>query len=800
MAVAVAEPAVVQGAHGIALSPRVERLREYVLNDKQYQDHYAPRAWLVAESYRQTEGLPPIKRQAAALAHVIRNYPVLIRPGELVLGYQQHESFRGIGWLENENLADDEAARRKKEHVRGLSIPDEWKERVNEAIDYWHEHPRRITQCWPETPDYIHRDMKAGVYFGGGGSEGHTVPGYEKVIREGFAGIRDRIDRELAALRPWQPQDQAKRTWLGSARMIADAACDLGTRYASELRRLAKLEPDRAQAAEYRRLAGICQRVPAKPARTFHEAVQALWFAHLVMGWEDGINANSFGRYDQYLYPWYERDIRDGRITEEDALELVEALHLQLYKSYDVQQATIGGQTSGEFAMPTRKRIRDADSQDATNGLTYLFLEAMWRVNLIRCLSIRVHRKTPRKLLLAAFQIIRRGGGVPFFFNDEAIVPALVEKGIPIEDARKYAIIGCVEVTIPGRTNPHAVSHMMNVAKCLELALNDGKDLATGEQVGPQTGLLAGWPDIEAVWRAYTTQLEHFARHAVELSNIGDLRQPYTCPLPYTSLLTDDCVERGKDMTAGGAHYHYHSTCAIGLPNVGDSLYAVDRLVFKDKTLSADELLTLLKNNWDGAEPLRQMVVTKLPKYGNGIEEVDRWVERAARHYCDHMATYSSPHGGSYHAHLFSFVWHLDCGRNTNATPDGRKAKEPLAYSVSPTQGRDREGLTALMRSLMRIPHDHAAGSSSAIIELTPALLKRASLGKVLDVVETTIRRGVGQMQFNVIDSETLRTAQADPERFQHIAVRVSGFSMRFCLLDRAMQEHIIARTKHEEM
>jgi len=787
MALPTAEEEVVQGAHGINLSPRMERLREYALNDRDYGDHYAPRAWLVAESMRETEGRPPHKRQAAALAHVIRNYPIRIRPGELLVGYQQHESFRGIGWLEFEDLSSEEARdRRRRDALDIPSLSEEERLRLLEAIDYWHEHPRRITPVWPETPDYIGRDMRAGVYFGGGGSEGHTVPGYERVIREGFEGIRAQIDDELAKLRPWEPADQERRLWLESARLIADAACGLGARYAAELRRLAAEEADPAQAAEYRMLAKVCRRVPAKPARTFHEAVQALWFAHVIMGWEDGINANSFGRYDQYLFPLYRSDIDAGRLTSDEALELLEALHLALYKSYDVQQATIGGQTR--------------DGRDAANDLTYLFLEAMWRVNLIRCLSVRMHRGTPRKLLEAAFRLIRRGGGVPFFFNDEAIIPALVEKGIPIEDARGYAIIGCVEVTIPGKTNPHAVSHMMNVAKCLELALNDGKDLATGERIGPQTGRLADMPDIEAVWTAYARQLEHFARHAVECSNLGDLRQPYVFPLPYTSLLTEDCIARGKDMTAGGAHYHYHSTCAIGLPNVGDSLHAVDRLVFRDRTMSADDLLRLLRTNWEGEEATRQQVIRKLPKYGNGVEEVDRWVRRAAQHYCDHMATYTTPHGGSYHAHLFSFVWHLDCGRATNATPDGRKAHEPLAYSVSPTQGRDTEGLTALMRSLMRIPHEHAAGSSSAIIELTPKLLRDVSLDRVLDVVETAIDAGVGQMQYNVIDSETLRRAQADPDAYRHVAVRVSGFSMRFCLLDKAMQDHIIARTKHEEM
>jgi formate C-acetyltransferase len=775
----------VQGERGIGLSPRIERLREYILNDAEYADFYAPRAWLVAESMRETKSLPWVQRQARALAHVIRNYPVVIRPGELIVGYQQHDSFRGIGWLEFENLTDTNHRASMHERVDGIkSIPEDWKHRVHDAIDWWAEHPRRTETQWPPLNAAIERDMRVGMYFGGGSSEGHTVPSYEMVAREGFEGIRARIDEQLASLEPWKPDDQRKHIWLSAVREIADAACGLGKRYAATLRDLANDTSDVDQADEYRRLAEICERVPAKPARTFHEAVQAVWFAHLIMGYEDGINANSFGRYDQYLYPWYAADLAAGRIAQEDALELAEAFHLALYKSYDVQQATLVG--------------LNRDGSDATNDLTFIFLEAVWRVNLIRCMSVRVHKNTPRELLEAAFRIIQRGGGVPFFFNDEAIVPALVEKGIPAEDAREYAIIGCVEVTIPGRTNPHAVSHMMNVAKCFELALNDGKDLRTDEQLGPNTGCLADMTDIEDLWAAYTRQVEHFERHAVEVSNRGDASQYGRFPLPYTSLLTEDCITCGRDITDGGARYHYHSTCAIGLPNVGDSMHVVDTLVFRDKSMSAGTLLDLLRTNWEDAEAERQFVINRIPKYGNGIAEVDRWVSRAAQHYCDHMATYTSPHGGSYHAHLFSFVWHLDCGRSTNATPDGRRSGEPLAYSVSATQGRDRDGFTPMLRSLMELPHDHAAGSSSAIIELSPRLFDGAGLDKVLDAVQTAIDTGVGQMQFNVTDAETLRKAQENPQEYEHIAVRVSGFSMRFCLLDKTMQEHIIARTKHE--
>ena len=764
------------------LSARIQRLKEAVLSDT--PDRYVPRAVLVTESYAETEGQPQFLRQAKALARVIEGYPVRIDPDELIVGYQQHESGRGMGFAEHWDLTTEEKEQQHLKRIAELEVSDFDKERLRKATAYWRRRSNRV-RIGPDVSPTFQAEMEAGVYFGSGRCEGHTVPDYEKVLRTGFAGIRAQIAKRIERLDLTDPGDLPKKQFLDGAFVIADAACRLGHRYAERARELALTEGDPVRKEELREIADICDQVPEGPARTFREAIQALWFAHMIMGWEDGINANSIGRIDQFLYPYYEADLREDRLTRDEARELIECLWLKLYKTYDVQQAILGGQTP--------------DGRDATNDLTVLCLEATRDLGLIRCLSVRVHRGTPMKLLEAAFELVEQGGGIPFFFNDEAIIPALVDKGIPLEEARNYAIIGCVEVTIPGKTNPHAVSHMMNLAKCFELALNDGRDPATGVQLGPRTGMLADFSSADQVLDAYKAQFEYFAAHAVQVSNTGELNQPYDFPLPYHSILTSDCVERGRDLTQGGAVYNYHSTCAIGIPNVADSIMALQKLVFEEGRLTLEEMADLLRTDFHGREDRRQMLLKGAPKYGNDEEEVDRLAAEVAEHYCRHMATYRTVYGGTFHAHLFSFVWNINpCGKKTGALPDGRRKGEPVAYSLSPMQGRDHQGLTAMLNSLARIPHHLSAGSSSAIIGLDPVLFRGEGRRKTLQLVKTAIDRGVGQMQFNVVSADTLRNAQQHPDQYRNLAVRVSGYSYRFCLLDKDMQDHIIARTKHE--
>jgi len=636
-----------------------------------------------------------------------------------------------------------------------------------------------VATCTPE----LDLAQEHGVVAVWGTELNHSIRGYEKVLRLGFAGLQAEVEAALETLSPADPEAPHRRVNLLAWLRLCEAARGLGRRHAAKARELAATCEDPEQQREGEEIAEICERVPEQPARTFREALQALWFAHMITAWEDGVNANGIGRLDQFAWPYLEADLAEGRITWEEAAELLAALWIKLYQTYDVQQVMIGGQKP--------------DGSDATNPLSYLILDVTEGLDFVRCLSARLHRGSPRELVARCVDLVARGGGIPFFFNDETMVPALASKGIPLEEARGYAALGCVEITIPGKANPHAVSHWINLLKCLELALNDGRCLLDDTQLGPRTGTLAEHESLEDVLAAYTEQLTYFAELAVYGSNAAELAHRAQFRLPYLSLLTDDCVSRGLDIVEGGARYNYHSSAAMGLPNVADSLTALETAVFGEKRLSGEEMLQALRENFQGREELLQYLRNQIPKYGNDDTLPDGYAADLARQYCELLGQYQTPAGGTFFVHLFTFTLMLEYGEKTGATPEGRRAGEPLAYSLSPMQGRDREGFTAVLNSLSRIPHHLAAASSSAILEAHPSLLKGEGKRAFVDLIITAIDRGVGQMQINVVNAEVLRAAQEEPERYRSLCVRVSGFSQQFILLERELQDHIIARTKH---
>lgn len=623
------------------------------------------------------------------------------------------------------------------------------------------------------------------AYWGNGWIENHSVRDYAKVLRLGFNGIRAEIAGKLQGVDPADPELTAREPFWHAALSVCDAGVLLGRRYAEFA---AAQLADASDPVERQRLAAMaeaCARVPAEGARTFFEAVQALWFSHLLTCGEDGINANSIGRLDQILHPYYQADVAAGRLTRAAARELMEELACKMYLDYDVQAIVLGGV--------------DRDGRCAVNDLSSLILEATRNVETIRDISIRVNSTTPPAFLEFAAELIAAGGGIPFMFNDDCFLPALTERGIALADARDYAPIGCIELTIPGKANPHAVSGWFNAAKCLELALFNGCDPRTGEVMGPPTGLLTDHGTFDALWAAYTAQVEFLGRRMVYHCNRGELMQRERGPLPCWSVLTDACIERGRDITNGGALYNYHSVCLLGTANAADSLMAVRQLVFAQKRVTASELLEALRANFAGREELRQLLLKQAPKYGNDCREVDELACRVAEHFIGFMDTLRSPLGGRYFVHLFSFLCNLHFGKSLGATPDGRLAGEPIAYSLSAQQGRDEQGATAMLNSLARLPHRQAAGATAAIIELDPKVVEGAAgVQRLAALMRTAVSMGVGQLQWNVVTAERLRQAQQDPERYGNLAVRVAGFSQKFRLVDRELQDHIIARTKHQ--
>jgi len=677
------------------------------------------------------------------------------------------------------------------EHVvrmQELGVPQEQIPAVRDAVVHWEETARRAIE--EASSDHPRRggccddDPRKRVFIGIGWAENHSVRDYAKAIRVGFNGIRQEIESEISEADTASPDFVQKESFWRAALRICDAGALLGARYAEEARALAERAASADEKNRLRRIAEACARVPAEGARTLAEAAQSLWLLHILTCGEDGIGANSLGRLDQILYPYYTADVRAGRTDRAAATALMEELACRLYLEYDVQAITLGG--------------LDGNGHDAVNDLSYVILEATRNVGFMRDLSVRLHKNSPSRFVRLACELAARGGGIPFVFNDDCFVPALAERGIRLEHARDYAPIGCIELTIPGRANPHAVSGWFNSLKCLELALFDGREPETGKQLGPHTGTLESCASFDDFFAAYCQQVETFAERMVDRCNRGELAQREAGPLPCLSVMTDDCIKRGRDITDGGAVYSYHSICFLGTANTADAMMALKGLVFEEERIPPAELLDALRNNFAGREDLHQTILHEAPKYGNDNPEVDELARRVADHFITVMDRMASPLRGRYFVHLFSFLQNIGFGKTVGATPDGRLAQEPLAYSLSAHQGRDVKGVTAMLNSLSRLPHHRAAGASAAIIEIDPVLIEGPQgVERLMQLTRTAVAMGVGQLQWNVTTVERLKKAQQDPERYGNIAVRVAGYSQMFKLIDRELQDHIIARTKH---
>ena len=763
------------------LSPRIDRLKASIMKRRgSFPEEVNPFSGTVALLRALGNGKSRVQVRASYLLELVKLARIGIEEDWILAG--QHLPTAHI-----ELQAPDPDNREHREHLEKLGLAADEIADARKCVRQWQSPPRcdagAASAEFEKGKGNWGSDSRT-VFWSLGWMENHSIRDYAKAIRIGFRGIRREVEPAMAAADRAAPDyPQAENFWM-AALDICDAGILLGQRYAVEAERLAAQAGSADERARLKQIAERCSRVPAEGARTFAEAVQSLWLLHILTCGEDGINANSLGRLDQILYPYYAADLEAGRITRDGALELMEELACRLYLDYDVQAITLGGVNRA--------------GDDAVNALSYVILEATRNVGFIRDLSIRLHDRTPTAFVQMACALIAKGGGIPFIFNDECFIPALVERGIALKDARDYAPIGCIELTIPGRANPHAVSGWFNSAKCLELAMFNGVDPASGEQVGPRTGAFEDFRTFEDFYDAYTRQVETFARNMVYHCNRGEFAQRDGGPLPCWSVLTDDCIRRGRDITDGGPVYNYHSTCFLGMANTADSLIALKQFVFDEARVPRAQLLQALRENFEGREDLRQMLLKRAPKYGNDQPDVDCLARRVCEQFIALMDRMQSPLHGRYFVHLFSFVHNVSFGKSVGATPDGRLAKEPLAYSLSAHQGRDVNGVTAMLNSLSRLPHRSAAGASAAIIEIDPVLIEGSQgVERLMQLTRAAVAKGVGQLQWNVTTVERLKKAQQDPEKYGNIAVRVAGYSQMFRLIPRELQDHIIARTKH---
>ncbi len=751
-----------------SLSDRCETLRSSVLNGHEYENNYFLQHEVYValgqnEAYEQ--GKTRMEIISGGMSRLLNSFTPVIQPQELIVGFNfADERPRG---KPNPYLRKDDAEEILMKR-NGVSDADYAKYRTLEKVPFA-----------PLSPDYTKQEAdceKEWAAISRPSDSNHTVIGYEQVLRLGFSGLLRRVEE-------YEAKNGDSPLYRG-AKEICRAACGMGEKYAQAAEALLQTNDLSYAKEDLEKIIRVCRRVPAYPAETLHEAVQALWFAHIINTWEDYINANSLGRLDQILYPYYKSDIEKGILTKEEAFELICCLWIKLYRSYDVQQSAVGG-TSPE-------------GEDQVNDLSYMMLDATEQLDFVRCLSVRYSQKTDKAFVKRALEVVGHvQKGVPFFFNDDVVIPALESKGISHADACDYTQIGCVETVIPGKSNPHAVVGEVNLLKALEYTFTGGCSMMYPEMKnGADTGSLAQFDTFEKFYTAVKTQM----RSLIDTSCRG-VKKWRSCsvansPKPYKSLLTEGCLENNLDFNDAGALYDYYQIMLCGVPNLADSLEAIRQFVYRDHKYTLEEVFAILQADFPD-EAVRREFVNKAAKFGNDIDSVDSLAVDIVNVSCDILEDMCEKYSLSFHAQPFTYLWMISHGMNCAASPDGRRKGEIIAYSVSPMQGRDFSGLTALFNSISKFPTKRTPGITSAIVEIDPRLFTDSNISVLTDVLLAASAKGLNNVQFNTVDAEMLIDAQKNPDKYSNLAVRVSGFSQKFNLISPQLQDHIIARTKH---
>jgi pyruvate formate-lyase/glycerol dehydratase family glycyl radical enzyme len=632
-----------------------------------------------------------------------------------------------------------------------------------------------------------------------GAIPGHLIPDYPRVLEMGFRGIVQDLER-----RHEEARDQGAKDFLRALIICCEAVPLLAARYAAEAERLAGEEGDEERREELRSLALICRRVPWNPAESFHEALQALWFTHmLVMAAESFPGAGlSLGRIDQYLYPYYQRDIDSGRLRREQARELLQCYWIKHNYAYDFQGrvGTNQGINSGFGQLITLGGL-GPDGEDASNPLTWLMLDVIEDVNLLEPKpNVRLHEKTPDDLLQRVAELIARAQGSPFLLNfDEAAMRGLEWEGLPKGQLWDYAPVGCLENTLQGNDRSGTVDVNLNIAKAVELILNDGRDLRTGVRIGPRTGDPRRLGDFAAFVAAFKAQLKALLEGLIECSNQADAIRAEFEPTPYLSALVDGCAENGRDITAGGATHNYITVQGIALATAVDSLAAVAKMVYEDKAVSIDELLAAIRANFEGYEALRQTLVNKAPKFGNDDPYVDDIARDVSQFWTEEAFRHTSPATGRrYRGGYLSWNYWVAYAPSTGPTPDGRRRGTFLSNGICPVNGADRHGPTAVIKSVGHLGLETAPNGASHTLSLSPSLARgREHRAKLAALLRAYGQVGGTALQVNVLDPASLRAAQADPEAYRNLLVRVTGYNAYFVMLGKEIQDEIIAREAH---
>jgi formate C-acetyltransferase len=835
----------------IQVSPRIEKLKEALFANMPQIE--ADRAIIITKSYKETEGLPIIKRRAKAFKAIMEQLPITIREDELIVG-SATKAPRGcqvfpefsFKWM----LAELDTVETRS--ADPFYISNETKQQLREAYKYWDGKTTSdlaTAYMQPETLSAIeHNIFTAGNYFYNG--VGHVTVAYEEVLAVGFGGIIKRAKAELERLDIKSENACEKRIFLEALIESFEAAITYSKRYSELAYALAEKCVDVQRRDELTQIAKICARVPENGAETFYEACQSFWFVQMLLQIESSGHSISPGRFDVYMYPYYKRDIEKGTLTREFAQELMDCIWVKLN---DLNKCRDAASAEGFAGYSLFQNLiaggQDKNGEDITNDLSFMCINASMHVMLPQpSLSVRVWNKTPHEFLIKAAKLTRTGCGLPAYYNDEVIIPALISRGLSMEEAREYNIIGCVEPQKSGKTDGWHDAAFFNMCRPLELVFSNGMD--NGEQISIKTGNVEDMKSFDEFYNAYKAQMEYMISLLVDADNAIDMAHAKRCPLPFLSGMVEDCIGRGKSVQEGGAVYNFTGPQGFGIANMADALFAIKKLVFEEKKITLVELKKALNANfgkgcasYDQAKNITIGVVKALsekgikvseeqiadiyknvsaesgninspdnaryeeiykmiedvPKFGNDIPEVDAFARDVAYTYTKPLESYKNPRGGIFQAGLYPVSANVPLGAQTGATPDGRYAKTPVADGVSPAAGRDICGPTAAANSVAKLDHFIASNGTLFNMKFHPSALEGTSgLESFVALIRGYFDQKGMHMQFNVVSRETLRDAQLHPENYKNLIVRVAGYSALFTTLSKSLQDDIIERTEQK--
>ena len=830
----------------IPKSPRIQKLVDALYEHMPVIE--SARAKLITESYKETEGEPIITRRAKAFAHILHNIPIIIRDNELIVGSstiaprgcQTFPEF-SYEWLEAEL---DTVATRTADP---FEIAEETKAELKEADKYWKGKTTSELATSYMAPEAIkaieHNIFTPGNYFYNG--VGHVTVKYWEVLEIGFEGIMEKAQKELDGCSVGDGNYARKSHFLDAVILSCKAVIDYAGRYAKLAQEMAAQTSDPVRKQELFVIAENCSRVPAKGAQNFYEACQSFWFVQQLLQMESSGHSISPGRFDQYMYPYYKKDMEAGTITREFAQELMDCIWVKLN---DLNKCRDAASAEGFAGYSLFQNLiaggQNKEGEDVTNDLSVMCIQASMHVHLpAPSLSVRVWNGSPHEFLIKAAELTRTGIGLPAYYNDEVIIPALQNRGLSLEDAREYNIIGCVEPQKAGKTEGWHDAAFFNMCRPLELVFSNGMD--KGEMVGIPTGDVTQMKTFDEFFDAYKKQMEYCISLLVNADNAIDVAHAERCPLPFLSCMIDDCLKEGKSVQEGGAVYNFTGPQGFGIANMADGLFAIRKLVYEDKKVSMKELKEALAWNYDkgldaqsagdmtemimkamqkagrnvdastaegllktfmGMKPGEQKtqrfkeihdMIDEVPKFGNDIPEVDYFAREVAYTYSKPLQKYNNPRGGKFQAGLYPVSANVPLGGQTGATPDGRYAHAPVADGVSPSAGKDVKGPTAAATSVSRLDHFIVSNGTLFNQKFHPSALSgREGLEKFVALIRGYFDQKGMHMQFNVVDRQTLLDAQEHPEKYKHLVVRVAGYSALFTTLSRSLQDDIIRRTE----